>query len=107
MKSLSSAIIRVTEDISTEEDPESQCKNYPDGKFTKYKDCDDRFLTKEIKEKLDIVPFWATDQFDEVTKSYSREIDIDLYDYFDGTITSQCFTPCTSTKVSRIPSTIV
>ena len=102
-----SAIIRISQDISTDEDPESQCINYPDQEFLSYKDCDNRYVYKEMKEKLNIVPFWATNQLDEVTKSFVEQIDIDLYDYFDGTITSPCYIPCLSTKVKQASSNLL
>ena len=60
-----------------------------------------------MKEKLNIVPFWATNQLDEVTKSFVEQINIDLYDYFDGTITSPCYTPCLSTKVKQASSNLL
>ena len=96
---LYSAIIRISQEINTESDSEAKCRNYPDEEYQSYMDCDTSFVHDELKERQKIVPFWATDNLEEVTQTYVEPMNLDLYDLFDGTISSPCFTPCLSTKV--------
>ena len=44
------------------------CKNYPFGDFSTYKDCDEEFVYNEMKKKHKVMPFWAAKNLDEVTK---------------------------------------
>ena len=96
---LCSAIIRISQEINTERDSEAKCRNYPDEEYQSYMDCDTSFVHDELKQRQKIVPFWATNDLEEVTQTYVEPMNLDLYDLFDGTISSPCFTPCLSTKV--------
>ena len=44
------------------------CKNYPSGDFSSYRDCDEDFVYNEMKIKHNLMPFWAAKNLDEVTK---------------------------------------
>ena len=44
------------------------CKNYPFGGFSSYKDCDEDFVYNEMKNKHKLMPFWAAKSLDKVTK---------------------------------------
>ena len=44
------------------------CKNYPFGDFSSYKDCDEDFVYNEMENKHKLMPFWAAKNLDEVTK---------------------------------------
>ena len=49
----------------------SNCKNYPNYQtngFTNYRECDEDFVYKEMKNKYKFMPFWAAKTMDEVTK---------------------------------------
>ena len=96
---LCSAIIRISQEINTERDSEAKCRNYPDEEYQSYMDCDTSFVHDELNERQTIIPFWATNDLEEVTQTYVEPMNLDLYDLFDGTISSPCFTPCLSTKV--------
>ena len=61
------AIIRVSQNIFVEEDERINCKNYPNSEFESYRDCDEKFLYKEIRNKFNVVPFWTANDLNEVT----------------------------------------
>ena len=65
---LVSAMMSVTQIISTEKDKEAKCTNYPNETFGSYSECDEIFLYKKLK-KIGIIPFWATNNLSIVTKS--------------------------------------
>ena len=97
-----SSILKISQTIDTEEDEDKNCKNYPYLNFSSFGDCDDSYVQQKIK-KYDIVPFWATTDFDKVTKLYNGS---HYYNPFkpwafliDGSVESNCSIPCLSTKV--------
>ena len=95
-----SAIIQISQDIRTETDPQSKCKNYPDELYENYKACDKKFIYDKLIDTENIVPFWTAYNLEEVAKIFTKPLKTDLYDYYDGTIASPCLTPCYSTKAS-------
>ena len=95
-----SAIIQISQDIRTETDPQSKCKNYPDELYENYKACDKKFVYDKLIDTENIVPFWTAYNLEEVAKILTKPLKTDLYDYYDGTIASPCLTPCYSTKAS-------
>ena len=48
-------------------DEDKNCKNYPDNGFTSYRAYDEDFVYKEHLNKYKIMPFWVTDNMEEVT----------------------------------------
>ena len=60
-------IVKLSQNIKTEQDPESQCKNYPFENFLNYNDCDQTYLQKLHQAELGITPFWATQDLANVT----------------------------------------
>ena len=93
------AVISLSQTIDLEDDKEKQCKNYPAEGFQDYNACDRNFAYRELKEKYQLVPFWATDNMSEVTKYKEVKSMPPTLEYVDGTITSPCFVPCVSTEV--------
>ena len=49
------------------------------------------------------MPFWATDNLEEVTKRtlYNYDENGSYVDLLDGTLESECPTPCLQTKVNN------
>ena len=60
-------IVRLSQNIKTEEDPESQCKNYPYENFINYLECDQTYLQNLLQQEIGITPFWATEDLENVT----------------------------------------
>ena len=58
--------LSLSEQILTDKDKNSKCTNYPNKLYKSYKDCDKEFLMKQMKD-LNITPFWATRDLDQVT----------------------------------------
>ena len=52
-----------------EMDPGVSCNNYPTNTFSSYQDCDESFVYNLMKNYFKIMPFWAANNLDEVTKS--------------------------------------
>ena len=48
-------------------EPYSDCKNYPTNGFKNYRECDEDFVYKEMKNNYKFMPFWAAKTLDEVT----------------------------------------
>ena len=96
-------ILRIAQTIDLEEDPGSMCINYPTKAFTSFRDCDERFVYQEMKQKYNLMPFWAAKSLDEVTKlvHYNKEnLTIPPWRYLlEGARESNCQLPCKSTKV--------
>ena len=69
----------------------SNCVDYPSEKYESYEECDKEFM-KERTREIGVIPFWATDNFGEVTKNAKHIInpDIILWDLFDGSLESPC-----------------
>ena len=82
-------------------DPDKDCENYPHGGFSTYIECDEDFVYKEVS-KLKIMPFWATNNMEEVTKLKKGKdgLQEELVTLADGTRLSNCSRPCLSTQVN-------
>ena len=107
--------------VHEEDDKSINCKNYPNEEFESYKDCDMAF-TRQAYQSLyhqnncsrghnistkRIVPIFATNKFDEVTKV----LNIDCAPFFatdlmTGTTSSPCPMPCTSSFTDTMEASI-
>ena len=67
------------------------CVDYPSEKYGSYEECDKEFL-KQKTEEIGVFPFWATDNFGEVTKNAKHIINPDtiLWNLFYGSLESPC-----------------
>ena len=59
--------ITMKQTIHLEMESGINCKNYPFGDFSSYKDCDEDFVYNEMKNKHKVMPFWAAKNLEEVT----------------------------------------
>ena len=59
-------ILRITQTKDAAEDESNGCQNYPMEKFQTFKECDAHFVNKQMREE-GLMPFWATDNLEEVT----------------------------------------
>ena len=100
-------ILKFTQTKDAEEDESNGCVEYPNKRFKTFSECDGHFVHEYMKGE-GIMPFWATDNLEEVTR-YS------LYDFnksgkyvnlLDGTLESDCPTPCLRTKVCIVSKQI-
>ena len=60
-------MLNVIQTIDSELDMKQNCTNYPNANFKSYKDCDRQFFYDKMKNKFGIIPFWVTDDLNEVT----------------------------------------
>ena len=97
-------IMRLSQVINLEEEEKHHCKNYPNGGFQEYADCDADFVYKTFKEKYGVIPFWVTDNMTEVTGLKFAEKGHPPYSFLDGSRESTCDRPCLTTKVSLLSS---
>ena len=68
-------ILRISQNIFVERDERKKCRNYPNANFDSYKDCDEHFLYREMKNKYNVIPFWTAYDLNEVTsKRYENLI---------------------------------
>ena len=91
-------MISVSQNIYSEKDKETFCRNYPTSQWINYRQCDEDFVHQEMK-KRNIVPFWATNNMSEVTSITSKSSGPDVMLYVGGTIKSTCPLPCRTSKV--------
>ena len=61
-------VISIEETIDLDTDPDKRCKNYPVGQYDSYRECDEDFVYEHIKSENHMMPFWATQSMDQVTK---------------------------------------
>ena len=60
--------LRLKQNHYSDKDKSANCINYPNMRFKSFKDCDENFITEEMK-KLDVMPYWATDDQTKITRS--------------------------------------
>ena len=70
-------LIKLSQDIKSEGDIESQCKNYPFENYLNYNECDQTFLQNLLQDEIDATPFWASQDLDNVTKI--RQVDHNFF----------------------------
>ena len=99
-------LLSFTQTIDLEQVAGSMCMEYPTKNFKSFYDCDEDFVYQEMKQKHNLMPFWAAKTFDEVTK-------LDYYNttnlprnlpwryLLEGAEESNCLRPCKSTKVEK------
>ena len=78
-----------------------RCTNYPTEKFNSFADCDGHFVRAKCQTAGAGIPFWATENLSEVSRSAGDlrgEVDL-LRELYDGTLESDCLPPCRSTTV--------
>ena len=110
----------MSQTIDSNLDDDKKCKNYPHGKFSSYRKCDEAFVRKMFVHKYKLMPFWVANHMEEVTVQrcvkcivkflisfsisyFSFHIGPSDGDYLDGTYESLCPRPCLTTKVSIYP----
>ena len=60
-------MVNVIQTIAPELDTKKNCTNYPNGNFKSYQDCDRQYFYDKMKNTFGLMPFWATDDLNEVT----------------------------------------
>ena len=59
----------INQRVFVEEDPSSNCRDYPNQEYQSYQECDNQFMRKPLPAEL--TPIWITDHVDSIT---TREI---------------------------------
>ena len=87
--------------IFNEKNKNYLCHNYPTEKFKDFGECDQKFVSKEVRKKFNVTPFWATEDLAEVTKLklVRNANDDEFMDFATGETESSCLNPCIQTKV--------
>lgn len=98
-------VLSVAQTIELEEDPGSMCINYPTKTFASFHDCDESFVYQEMRQKYNLMPFWAAKSLDEVTKlkyfnTENMTTTLPWRFLLEGAQESNCLRPCKSTKVN-------
>ena len=57
----------VVQKLDSDLDTTKKCTNYPNEMFESYEECDKKFVHEKMKQEFGIMPFWATDDLNEVT----------------------------------------
>ena len=97
-------ILSFAQTIDLEEDTGSMCTKYPTKTFTSFHECDEGFVYNEMRQKYNLMPFWAAKSLNEVTKLKYLPAGKTLpWRYLlEGAQESNCLRPCKSTKVKTI-----
>ena len=62
-------ILKISQTIDSDQDNDNNCENYPYNKYSSYRECDEDFLYQTFtKEYNNLMPFWVTDNFNDVTR---------------------------------------
>ena len=59
--------LKISQTINLEMDSGIRCRNYPNKEFQSYRNCDENFVYKKMKNKYKAMPFWAATTLEEVT----------------------------------------
>ena len=59
--------LKVSQKIHLEMETGIKCINYPHQDFASYRECDENFVYKEMKDTYNLMPFWAATNDEEVT----------------------------------------
>jgi hypothetical protein len=93
-----SYVVEMNKYIYVEEDPNINCRKYPNPDFASYRDCDDQYMKDYVaRENPNLVPIWLTDDFKNVSTDYVKRGG-DNWFLFDGTKPSNCPLPCSRVK---------
>ena len=60
-------IISISQSIFSEQDTLKKCRNYPIEDYKSYKECDEQFVYQDMRNIYKLIPFWATDNMNEVS----------------------------------------
>ena len=63
-------VVKIKKFISVEEDPDNNCRNYPNDDFQSFEDCDSKYMRKKVDRiapKKNLTSPWLTDDLDKVT----------------------------------------
>ena len=59
--------LTVSQTIDLETDKGKNCKDYPNEKFSSYRECDENFVYNEVVKNYNMMPFWAARNIEEIT----------------------------------------
>ena len=59
--------VNVVQKLDSDLDKTKNCTNYANEMFESYNECDKTFVQEKMKQEFGIMPFWATDDLNEVT----------------------------------------
>ena len=69
--------LTVTQTINSEAEKAINCTNYPNEKFSSFKECDEYFVLNELNTTYDgIMPFWATGDLEKVTQQRYKDMNM-------------------------------
>ena len=60
--------LKISQTVDIEADEGKACKNYPTQDFTSYRECDEQFVYDQMKNTFNLMPFWAANRAEEITK---------------------------------------
>ena len=104
-------ILSFKQTIDLESEAGSMCVDYPTNIFKSFHDCDEDYVYQEMKQKYNLMPFWASKTLDEVTRlKYYNTTNwkgaLPWRYLLEGAEESNCLRPCRSTKVEKLYRTM-
>ena len=101
-------LLSFTQTKDLEQEAGSMCEEYPTQKFKSFHDCDEHYVYQEMKQKYNLMPFWAAKTLDEVTRleyynttNLKGRWNLPWRYLLEGAEESNCLRPCRSTKVEN------
>ena len=112
--------VSIRQEIFDEEDKSKNCQSYPNKDFESYAECDAFFTKAEYqtalqelgdceKPKKEIIPIYASNDFDQVTTVEITNCSERAYYHpllYEGTLTSTCPTPCNITHTNTVLTSV-
>ena len=68
------AILKITQEINSEEDERANCTIYPNKHYESFNECDEKFVFNMVNQMMNITPFWSTKDFKSVTRNRKVEL---------------------------------
>ena len=62
-----SSILKISQTLDSDKDRDKNCSNYPTANYFSYKKCDEEFVHSIVYSKYGFVPFWSTNNLQNVS----------------------------------------
>ena len=99
---LLTSMLKISQFYFSKDDQNKKCEDYPYNGYKNYRECDEEFVYDFLK-KLNVIPFWASSNFAEITSKKVASISDRNYisRLATGTMESDCPKPCKISKVCK------
>ena len=62
-------IVKISQNVDSEEEENKKCKNYPFNNSVNFKDCDEKYNVDQFSSIFQLMPFWVAKDLEEVSEA--------------------------------------